>query len=84
MPNVDRLSDDEALANAVLDVREVYEDTVYQVAHDVIAVLKRYAEVDKHWRQADLPMLSVLQSIRDHIANRSSPRIHPGALPRMR
>ena len=47
MPNVDRLSDDEALANAVLDVREVYEDTVYQVAHDVIAVLKAYAEVDK-------------------------------------
>ena len=69
MPNVDRLSDDEALANAVLDVREVYEDTVYQVAHDVIAVLKAYAEVDKATGgKADLPMLSVLQSIRDHIA----------------
>ena len=79
MPNVDRLSDDEALANAVLDVREVYEDTVYQVAHDVIAVLKAYAEVDKATGgKADLPMLSVLQSIRDHIAT----LVYPGFIGR--
>ena len=69
LPQVDRLKDDEALANAVLDVREVYEDTVYDVSHDVIAILKRYAEVDKAVSgKADLPMLSVLQSIREHIA----------------
>ncbi|MBW3080591.1 DUF3418 domain-containing protein [Bifidobacterium saguinibicoloris] len=69
LPDVDKLPDDEALANAVLDVREVYEDTVYAVAHDVIAILKRYAEVDKAVSgKADLPMLSVLQSIREHIA----------------
>ncbi|KAA8819694.1 ATP-dependent RNA helicase HrpA [Bifidobacterium rousetti] len=69
LPDVDRLPDDDALANAVLDVREVFEDTVYQVAHDVIAILKRYAEVDKAVSgKADLPMLSVLQSIREHIA----------------
>ncbi|TPF87159.1 ATP-dependent helicase [Bifidobacterium sp. UTCIF-37] len=69
LPDVDRLPDDEALANAVLDVREVYEDTVYAVAHDVIAILRRYAEVDKAVSgKADLPMLSVLQSIREHIA----------------
>lgn len=61
MPNVDRLSDDEALANTVLGVREVCKDTVYQVAYDVIAVLKAYAEVDKATDgKADLPMLSVL------------------------
>lgn len=75
LPKVDTLSDDEALANAVLDVREVYEDTVYQVAHDVIAILKAYAEVDKATSgKADLPMLSVLQSIREHIAT----LVHPG------
>ncbi|PST48142.1 ATP-dependent RNA helicase HrpA [Bifidobacterium callitrichos] len=69
LPDVDRLPDDDTLANAVLDVREVFEDTVYQVAHDVIAILKRYAEVDKAVSgKADLPMLSVLQSIREHIA----------------
>lgn len=69
LPQVDKLQDDEALANAVLDVREVYEDTVYAVSHDVIAILKRYAEVDKAVSgKADLPMLSVLQSIREHIA----------------
>ncbi|TPF92298.1 ATP-dependent helicase [Bifidobacterium sp. UTBIF-68] len=68
LPNVDSLKDDEALANAVLDVREVYEDTVYQVAHDVIGIIKAYAEVDKATSgKADLPLLSVLQSIREHI-----------------
>ena len=35
----------------------------------MIAILKRYAEVDKAVSgKADLPMLSVLQSIREHIA----------------
>ena len=69
------MPDDEALANAVLDVREVFEDTVYAVAHDVIVILKRYAEVDKAVSgKADLPMLSVLQSIREHIATLVYPR----------
>ncbi len=68
LPDVAQLPDDEALANAVLDVREIYEDTVYQVSRDVIALLKRYAEVDKAVSgKADLPMLSVLQSIATHI-----------------
>ena len=75
LPNIDQLPDDEALADAVLDVREVYEDTVYAVAHDVIAILKRYAEVDKAVSgKADLPLLSVLQSIREHIAT----LVYPG------
>ena len=40
------------LANAVLDVREVYEDTVYQVAHDVIAVHQGLCRGGQgHWRQ---------------------------------
>ena len=75
LPNIDALKNDEALANAVLDVREVYEDTVYQVAHDVIAILRAYAEVDKATSgKADLPMLSVLQSIREHIVT----LVYPG------
>lgn len=69
LPDVDRLPDDNALADAVLDVQQIFEDTVYAVAHDVIAILKRYAEVDQATSgKADLPMLSVLQSIREHIA----------------
>lgn len=69
LPAVDTLPDDDALADAVLGVTEVFEDTVYQVAHDVIAILRRYAEVDKAVSgKADLPMLSVLQSVREHIA----------------
>lgn len=79
LPNVDKLADDEALANAVLDIREVYEDTVYQVAHDVIGIMKSYADVDKATSgKADLPMLSVLQSIRDHIAT----LVYPGFIGR--
>ena len=75
LPNIDALKNDEALANAVLDVREVYEDTVYQVAQDVIAILRAYAEVDKATSgKADLPMLSVLQSIREHIVT----LVYPG------
>lgn len=86
LPNIDQLPDDEALADAVLDVREVYEDTVYAVAHDVIAILKRYAEVDKAVSgKADLPLLSVLQSIREHIATLVYPgfigKTPPDALP---
>ena len=86
LPNIDQLPDDEALADAVLDVREVYEDTVYAVAHDVIAILKRYAEVDKAVSgKADLPLLSVLQSIREHIATLVFPgfigKTPPEALP---
>ena len=79
LPNVDKLADDEALANAVLDIREVYEDTVYQVAHDVIGIMKSYADVEKATSgKADLPMLSVLQSIRDHIAT----LVYPGFIGR--
>ena len=79
LPNVDKLADDEALANAVIDIREVYEDTVYQVAHDVIGIMKSYADVDKATSgKADLPMLSVLQSIRDHIAT----LVYPGFIGR--
>ena len=86
LPNIDQLPDDEALADAVLDVREVYEDTVYAVAHDVIAILKRYVEVDKAVSgKADLPLLSVLQSIREHIATLVYPgfigKTPPEALP---
>jgi ATP-dependent helicase HrpA len=70
LPDIDQLDDDAALAQAVADVEQVYEDTVYAVARDVIAILKRYAEVDKAVSgPADLPMLSVLQSVREHIAS---------------
>lgn len=68
LPAVDQLGDDRELAQAVADVAQIYEDTVYDVSHDVIAILKRYAQVDKAVSgPADLPLLSVLQSIRTHI-----------------
>ena len=69
LPHVDGINSDQALAQAVEDVREVYEDTIYAVAHDVIRIMKRYAEIDKAISgPADLPLLAVLQSIREHMA----------------
>ena len=88
LPNIDTLPDDDALADAVMGVTEVYEDTVYALAHDVIAILRAYANVDKATSgKADLPMLSVLQSVREHIATLVFPGFigatPPAALPRI-
>ena len=88
LPNIDTLPDDDALADAVMGVTEVYEDTVYALAHDVIAILRAYANVDKATSgKADLPMLSVLQSMREHIATLVFPGFigatPPAALPRI-
>ena len=88
LPNIDTLPDDDALADAVMGVTEVYEDTVYALAHDVIAILRAYANVDKATSgKADLPMLSVLQSVREHITTLVFPGFigatPPAALPRI-
>ena len=88
LPNIDMLPDDDALADAVMGVTEVYEDTVYALAHDVIAILRAYTNVDKATSgKADLPMLSVLQSVREHIATLVFPGFigatPPAALPRI-
>ena len=88
LPNIDTLPDDDALADAVMGVTEVYEDTVYALAHNVIAILRAYANVDKATSgKADLPMLSVLQSVREHIATLVFPGFigatPPAALPRI-
>lgn len=70
IPNTDNITDDNLLRETVANISEIYEDTVYDVAHVVIAILKRDAEVSKAVSgKADLPMLSVLQSIREHVAS---------------
>ena len=70
LPNTENISNDSLLQEAVANVSEVYEDTVYAIAHDVINILKRQAEVSKAVSgKADLPLLSVLQSIREHVAS---------------
>ncbi|MDD6461546.1 MAG: DUF3418 domain-containing protein [Bifidobacteriaceae bacterium] len=70
LPDVGQCKDDEQLADAVQSVSQVYEDTVYAVAHDVIAIMKRQAEVDKAVSgPASLPLLAALQWIREHEAS---------------
>lgn len=68
LPDIAQLDTDAQLEAAVEEVRQAFEDTVYAVARDVIETLKRYADVDRMVSgKADLPMLSVLQSVRAHI-----------------
>lgn len=70
LPTIDRIADDTQLQEAVLDVQNTFEDTVYAVAHDVIRVLQTYAHVEKQVSgTASLPLLSVLQSIREHMTS---------------
>ncbi|BDR54378.1 ATP-dependent RNA helicase HrpA [Bombiscardovia apis] len=69
LPQIAELPSDQALTEAVYKVSGVFEDKVYEIAQQVIAILQRYAEVDKAVSgPADLPLLSVLQWVRDHIA----------------
>ncbi|KFF31291.1 DUF3418 domain-containing protein [Bifidobacterium bombi] len=75
LPDIVSFRDDTALAQAVTDCENRFEDAVYDVCHDVIAILKRCAQVDAACSgKAELPMLSVLQSVREHIAS----LVHPG------
>ncbi|KFI69205.1 ATP-dependent RNA helicase HrpA [Bifidobacterium magnum] len=75
LPDIGSITSDEELAQAVAGVTQVFEDTVYDVAKDAIEILKVHAQVDKAVSgKADLPMLSVLQSVREHMAG----LVYPG------
>lgn len=70
IPNTQKITNDVELKEAVGNIAEVYEDTVYSVAHSVIAILERFAKVESAVSgKADLPMLSVLQSIKEHASS---------------
>ncbi|TCD53987.1 ATP-dependent RNA helicase HrpA [Alloscardovia theropitheci] len=67
LPHIDTISSDKQLADEIAGIMNVFEDTVYAVAHDVIAILQSYGEVSHAVSgKADLPLLSVLQSVRTH------------------
>ena len=51
-------------------MEDIYEDTVYAVAKDVVRDLQSYGDASHAVSgTADLPLLSVLQSVREHIAS---------------
>lgn len=77
VPHPERIGDDEALALTLADIEHRFEDTVYEIAHDVIAIIERKAQVDQAISgPAPLPLLAVLQSIREH----SDALVHSGFL----
>lgn len=68
LPQVHTIDSDQALAQAVAGIQEIFEDSVYALAHDVITIMKRYAHIDNAISgPADLPLLAVLQSIKAHM-----------------
>lgn len=70
IPHTDSISNDQKFQETVEGLGQVFEDTVYQIAREVIVILKRYAQVDKAVSgPADLPLLSVLQWIRQHASS---------------
>ena len=70
LPDIGKVTDDTQLAQAVSGVEDIYEDTVYAVAKDVVRDLQSYGDTSHAVSgTADLPLLSVLQSVREHIAS---------------
>ncbi|MDN5972824.1 ATP-dependent RNA helicase HrpA [Bifidobacterium crudilactis] len=77
LPEIHRLPDDAALQQAVSDISEVFEDTVYAVTQDTVVILRTFAQVDSAVSgPADLPLLAVLQWIKTHIGT----LVHQGFL----
>lgn len=75
LPHIDEFATDADLTQACRYNENVYEDTVYAVAKDVIATLAKSGEVENEVSgTAQLPLLAVLQSIREHVAS----LVHPG------
>lgn len=67
LPNIDSISSDRELADEIAGIINRFEDTVYAVARDVIGILRAYGNVQSLISgKADLPLLSVLQSVRTH------------------
>ncbi len=70
LPDADRLASDAALEERIEQVRDLFEDKVYEVAHQTIAVLAADGQISREVSgSATLPLLAVLQSIREHIAS---------------
>lgn len=69
LPDVDSLGSDADLERACIESEGRFEDAVYQVAQDVVALLSKFGEAQNEVSgTAQLPLLAVLQSIREHLA----------------
>ena len=67
LPHIESIDSDRALAEDISGIINVFEDTVYAVARDVMQILQSFAAVEQLVSgTADLPLLSVLQSVRAH------------------
>lgn len=75
LPSMEEISSDQELEEKISEVEDVFEDTVYAVAKDVITDLTAYSAVKKEVSgPASLPLLSVLQSITEHLSS----LVYPG------
>lgn len=73
LPSIADISSDEQLDAAIHECENTFEDAVYDVAHDVMAIIQAQGEVEsKVSGTAELPLLAVLQGIRSHVADLTS------------
>jgi ATP-dependent helicase HrpA len=88
MPTIDTLEHDSDLEQVCAQSEDAFEDTVYAVAKDVIATLAAYGEAENEVSgTAQLPLLAVLQSIREHLSTLVYPgfiaAVPPSVLPQL-
>ncbi|MEE1324954.1 MAG: DUF3418 domain-containing protein, partial [Bifidobacteriaceae bacterium] len=70
LPNIASLTTDAQLEEACDGLVDTYEDTVYAFTKDVIAIMQAQGTVEREVSGvAQLPMLAILQSIREHLVS---------------
>lgn len=70
LPDAGRIASDAELEERLAEIRDLFEDKVYDVAKQTIAVLAADGQISREVSgTATLPLLAVLQSIRTHIAS---------------
>lgn len=75
LPSISLIKTDEQLMEQCAALRDIYEDTVYAVTHDVVALLKQQGELENHLsHSAQLSLLATIQEIRSHISTLVYPR----------
>lgn len=75
LPSTDSLTSDTALHERVVELRDIFEDQVYTVAKQTIAILSAQASLSRDiGGSVPLPLLAVVQSLREHSAS----LVYPG------
>lgn len=69
LPCPERIDNDQSLEETIHTIRARYEDTVYDIAREIVTIMQYQAQLSKAIStNVQLPLLCVLQEIREHAA----------------